>query len=532
MMRSRPFYIALLGVVAGLISFNPIYAQAEDVIWFWAWRSYDLEVTQAEDQRGDLIAFTPDGVVNTLLEDVFPIVLRRVSDNQAFVGGKIADTYNLYYLTSTEAVKVTELFDQSYMDSLRDYGLYDGYSYFMPEIIPAGENQYLIGDTKRDQYAIFDITERNTTSVDLRPWCKDECVRVSEDGRYIRYRVSPSDIMASSTAPNSGENTLPYQIFEYDTLTRTERLVYEQPILDRGVRYNTPPYGDCTPDKYGDRWYCELYFDDNENLNWIADEKRIVSIDGDIEEVSSEWKLKILNDKWYFLDLDRDVRKIGQCDDCSITVHPDRIESASFEFLAPQRAGTSLEHGYLAFGNNIQILSENYLGLGFQSDTAYVVSRAGGVTELGVRHCCTDPNGFDFYDAKSGFLISYNLTAKQTQIWDTRSLTLMSSLPGSVTPGVRSTFRDYSLVVYKEGHAFSPHGAYSYLDQRFYEFEYPLNIGYIAYMDAIPGGTLLGSYGDEYWLDKMYRLTDDAIYRWTPDDGAILLVQDAIPIPG
>ncbi|MCA0455322.1 MAG: hypothetical protein LCI00_15200 [Chloroflexi bacterium] len=514
------------------MSLKFVHAQAEDTIWFWAWRSYDLEVTQTEDQRGDLIAFTPDGVVNTLLEDVFPIVLRRVSDNQSFVGGKIADTYSLYYLTSTQAVKVTELFDQSYMDSLRSYDVYyAGSKYFMPDIIPAGKGRYLIADTKRDQYAIFDAIEQQTTNVKLRPWCKDECVRVSEDGRYIRYRVSPSDVMADSSTASRGENTLPYQIFEYDTLTQTERLVYEQPILDRGVRYNTPPYGDCTPDRYGDRWYCELYFDDDQTPSGVANEKRIVSINGDAEEVPFEWKLKIFDDKWYFLDLDRNAYNVGQCDDCTITVHPDRLENPPFEFLAPQRAGTSFENGYSAFGNNIQLLSEEYIGLGLQSSTAYAVSRAGEVTELGVRHCCTDPTSFDFYDAKSGFLVSYNLTTKQTQIWNTRPLTLIGSLPGSVTPGVRSTFRDYSLVVYKEGHAFSPHGAYSYLDQRFYEFEYPLNLGYVAYMDAIPGGTLLASYGDEYWLDKMYRLSGDAIYRWTAEDGASLLVQDAIPIP-
>jgi hypothetical protein len=508
-----------------IIVAKPTFAQSPNEVWFWAWRSYDLKVEHVEDQRGELLAFTPTRTVNVLLKNVFPVVLQRIDDDQAFVLGKIDNTYSLYYLTSTQAITVMELFDQSYVDELRNYVLYDGYRYFAPEIIPAGESRYLIADKKRKQYTIFDVEKNSTMSVNLRAWCNEECVRVSIDGRYIRYRVSPSDPRGMLPSfYDRDENALPYQIFEYDIEAQTERLIYEQKAIDRQA---TPPIADCTPDQYGGRWYCELYLDDSHSPGWIADEKQIVSVDGTIETVPSVWRLELLNRRWYFLDLDRIPENNQPCLDCPVRVHPDRLESPSFQFIESQLGHTSLQNGYLAFGSNFRLLSEQHIGLGLrQGGPFYAVSREGEVTEMGVRHCCADPISQDYYDESKGYLVTYNRSVKQTQIWNTRSLELIGGFSGDIVPGVRSTFRDYSLVLFKDLGS-TPSVVYSYTDTALYEFNFTKAFGYI---DAFSGGVLLVDYGDRDLLNPNYAATNDAIYLWTPSEGETLLIDGAVPI--
>lgn len=513
-------------ITFAVLSVKPAIAQPSDLIWFWVWRSYDLDVETVEDQRGDLVAFTPDGMVNVLLEDVFPVVLRRMTDSSAFVGSKIGDTYTLYYLTPTQAFPVMELFDQNYVDEFRNYAIYDGFRYYMPQIIPAGDDHYLIADTKRDQFAMFDTVSHATTHYDLRPWCNEECVRVSADGRYIRYRVSPFDPMHSSTFFDPGENALPYQLYEFDTVTQTERLIYEEAAreFDEG---EGAPRTDCTPDRYGERWYCALFLDDPDTPVWVAAEKRIIHADCRIEGVNAEWQMRVVDDRWYFLDLDKDRYSEG-CDPCVINVYPDGSEADSFQFQMPPSEALTIWY------EEVDMLSEQHLMPNPIGSPKYALSRSGELTELGERYCCTDPISFDFYDKSSGYLVSYNLSTSETQIWNTRPLDLIATFSSHsefVIPGVKSTFRDYSLVVYRENRSGPPHATYSYLDQRIYEFEHPMNIGYFSYIDAFPGGVLLAGHGDRLWFGQMYRLDGDAIYRWTPADGAALVVDGAVPIP-
>jgi hypothetical protein len=502
-----------LGISFLLVS-TAIQAQSQREIWYWAWRSYDLEVENPEDQRGDLLAFTPDGTVNVLLEEVFPIALERIDDTTAFVGGKIDDTYSYYYLTPTQAIPVLELFNQSYVDEMQEEARYNGgYSYLMPNVLQAGNNRFLLVDTKRDIYTIADVSENVTTPIELGAVCEDNCVRISQDGRYIRYRVM------------SPENLFQYRIYEHDTQTDIERLVYEQEWIQNDSGRN-PPRAECTPDQFGEKWYCELYLDDDVNLVFVADEKIIIHTNGSIENINLEWVLRILDGRWYFLDLDRFP---GGCDDCTVTVYPYRDEGSDFEFYIPS------SHMGNPSSFNAQLLSEEYLGIGFTFRTAYAVSRSGELTELGTPHCCTDPTSMDFYDETFHYLVSYNQTTKSTQIWDTRSLTLIGTFAGAeITPGVGSTFRDYGLVVYNYGTGYLPHAVYSYLDERLFIYEYPTGTeGYSFHIDAFPGGTLLASYGDDIfsWWDSNYRVEGDGIYLWTPDDRAGLIIDGAIPIP-
>lgn len=65
--------VILLGVV--LLSASVVRGDSQ--YWYWAWRPYDLQVEDGEDQRGDLIAFSPDGTTSVLLSEVYPVVLRR-----------------------------------------------------------------------------------------------------------------------------------------------------------------------------------------------------------------------------------------------------------------------------------------------------------------------------------------------------------------------------------------------------------------------------------------------------------------------
>ena len=508
-------FLFCIGISFLLVS-TTVQAQSQLEIWYWAWRSYDLEVEHPEDQRGDLLAFKPDGTVNVLLEDVFPIALERIDDTTAFVGGKIGDTYSYYYLTSTQAIPVLELFDQSYVNETRQEARItgDGYKYFTPDTIRTNDNRFLLVDARRGIYAITDISENTTTLLELGEVCADDCIRVSEDGRYIRYRVTPPE--------NFG---LPYQIFEYDTQTNTERLVYEQEWITTDS-WRNPPRAECTPNEYGERWYCELYIDNEVPYSFVADEKIIIHTNGNVENINLEWVLRILDNRWYFLDLDRFP---GGCDDCVVTVYPYQNETSTFEFYVPT------SHIADVSSYNAQLLSEQYIGVGFPHGTVYAISRSGELTELGNWHCCADPVGFDFYDETYHYLVSYNQTAKATQIWDMRSLELLGTFAGAdVTPDIQSTFRDYGLVVDNYGVSYSPHAVYSYLDERLYVYEYPTGVdGYGFHIDAFHGGMLLASYGDnmDYWYDSKYRVDGDGIYRWTPDTGAVLIIDGAIPIP-
>jgi len=513
------FWKAFLAVIFTMATVRSTLAQPEDPIWFWVWRSYDLDVEKSEDQRGDLLAFTPDGTVNVLLENIFPIFLQRIDDDGAFVVGKIDEAYRLYYLTSTQAIQVVELFDQDYVDEFRSMAIYDGYSYFAPEIIPAGEDKFLIADTKRNQYTVFDTEQHNTISVDLRAWCKDDCVRVSADGRYIRYRVSPSDPMQSRGFPDPGEDDLPYQIYEFDVVAGSERLIYEQTVTDFVV---TPPQADCTPDQYGDRWYCELFLDDGNNPIWVSDEKIIVYADGTTEPVNPDWKLRVLENRWYFLDLDR-VR--DDCDRCVINVFPDGNEAEGFQFDIPPREE-------FAFWYGAEMLSEYHLTPGLNATPIRALSRSGEVTELGRRPCCADPIGQDFYDPATGWLVLINASDPDnahTEIWNTRPLGRIASFSANnIQPGVRSTFRDYSLVLFDRSPGGGPAVAYSYIDEVLYEFDF---IEYRRYIDAFAGGVLVVDLGDDYWNDRTFAVANDGIYRWTPTEGETLLIDGAVSVP-
>ena len=514
-------YLVLMGLLLTVSVVTSTTAQGDDSIWFWAWRSYDMDVEQPEDQRGDLLAFTPDGVVNVLLENVFPVVLERVDENEAFVSGKTGNTYHLYYLTPTQAVEVVELFQQSYIDEWYPNAIYEGYAYFTPEILPAGENQFLIADRKRDQYVIFDTIENTTFSVDLRPWCNDDCVRVSADGRFIRYRVSQTDPMQSSIFPDPGENELPYQLYEYDTLMQTERLIHEQEAIEFAAGRETPPRGDCTPDVDGDYWYCELFLDDGNNPIWVADEKYIVDAVGNREDINPDWQLRALNDRWYFLDLDR-VR--DDCDPCIINVFLDGNLIPAFQFLTPPR------EEFAFWYDEVQMLSEQHLLPNPTGRPKYALSRSGELTELGLRACCADPISQDYYDEETGWMVVINTSdpeAARTEIWSTRPLERIASLPADIQPGVQSTFREYSLVLFSMSPGGNPAIVYSYIDEALYEFELA---GRWDYIDAFEGGALLVNRGDAYLSNSTYAVASDGIYHWTPTEGLTLLIDGAIQI--
>ena len=301
---------------------SPSSAQTDDQIWFWAWHSYELDdIETLYDQRGDVFAYTPDGMTVSLLENVYPAYIERISDSTAFVIAGSDELYSLYYMTPSGAQYVIDLFTQSYVEEYQREAIYSGFSFYAPEIIPVANGNFLIGDTRQEIYLIYDPTDDSYTEYDLRSWCDDNCVRVSEDGRYIRYHVTPTD------------DSLPYQLYEFDTETNTELLLFEQ----EEVSYesgDTPPWANCTPDQFGERWYCELYLDDG--INWIgtADEKFIIYSNENIEVIDSDWQLRILNNQWHFIDLDRDR---SECDPCTISVFPDGDETQMFQFIIPSR---------------------------------------------------------------------------------------------------------------------------------------------------------------------------------------------------
>jgi len=99
------------------------------------------------------------------------------------------------------------------------------------------DGKFLIFNTDHDLYAIYDVASEQTTLLDLRPWCDRDCVRTSENGQFIRYYVHGEDpyyVRLSTYRPFSYPipQTLPYQLYEYDIVTQTERLFYEQAAVD------------------------------------------------------------------------------------------------------------------------------------------------------------------------------------------------------------------------------------------------------------------------------------------------------------
>lgn len=511
MNRLNKLYLTLIGVIAILIVVAPTQAQDEDNVWYWAWRSYDLAVEEPEDQQGDLLAFKPDGTINVLLEYVFPVVLERVDESTAFVSGKIDDTYRLYYLTSTQAVEVIELFEQTYIDDLYQNAIYEGYAYFTPEIIPAGETSFLLADKKRNRYFIYDTIENTTLPLDLRPWCNDDCVRVSADGRFIRYRVSQTNPMRSLVSYDPGENTLPYQLYEYDTVTQTERIIHEQVAITFVEGEEAPPRGDCTPDTTGSFWYCELFV----NGGNVADEKYVVDAVGNIESINPNWQLRVLDGHWYFLDLDRNR---ADCDPCVINVFPDGYIAASFQFVVPPVEEFPIWYG------EVQMLSEQQLLPNPTGQPMYALSRSGELTELGMRPCCADPISMDYYDEKNGWMILWYVSnsneqlPNETVIWQTQPFNQFATFPGLIETGTGgATFRDYSFV-------FSD-VVYSYFDAVLYDLDF---VEPMQPIDAFPGGALLYDRGDADPFTM--AVENDAIYRWTPQENLMLIVDGASPI--
>ncbi|MCA9909827.1 MAG: hypothetical protein KC519_14315, partial [Anaerolineae bacterium] len=500
-------------------SFAPI-VRGESEYWYWAWQSYDLEVEDREDQRGDLIAFTPAGTVNVLLSDVYPVELSRIDDAHAFVGARIDDQWSLYYLSSNSAHQVIELFDHSYMTEHGLGTIYRGHRYFIPDFMPMDESSVLVFNTDFDIYAIYDAVSGETARLNLRPWCRRDCVRVSADGRYIRYYVRGDDpyyVRLSTYRPFTYPipRTLPYQLYEYDTITQTERLIFEQDVVDEG---QTPPAGGCTPDEHGDRWFCTLYIDDDETPDVVADRKFIVYTDGHIEDVNADWQLRVLDQQWYFLDLDSSP--LG-CSDCIVRVYPDGNMEESFEFIIPEN-----EASISSF--NVQLLSEQRLLTYPAFDPMYAISRLGELTELGVADCCSDPISSDLYDPRTGFMIVIDRNHDyQRNIWDTRSFTKVATFPVGY-PGVRQAFRDRAVVLLAFEPFFNTYSMYSLIDQQAYIFGLEERR---TFMDAIPGGALLVDWGSDYQLAITFQAQDDGIYIWTPDEGETLLVDSAVSVP-
>ncbi|MEM9952352.1 MAG: hypothetical protein AAF846_12155 [Chloroflexota bacterium] len=529
-----------------LLGFTSSSVEAQNVspIWFWAWRSYDMDVENIPtDQRGDVITYTGYGETNILLENVFPIGLQRMSNSTAFVAGKIDKDYSLYYLTPNEAVYITALFDQNYVDERRNYAIYSGFEYYMPDIIPAGDSTFLIADRRQDNYFLFDVETQAIQILDLRAWCYDECIRISEDGRYIRYRVSAYDSLVPSAIYNEGENELPYQLYEYDTFTGIETLFYEQLFIEYIEGMQRPPQANCTPDKFGERWYCEIFIEDPDTPGWLPDEQIIVHHTGETQTINPNLHLRSLNNEWYFLDLYRDLVPINGCASCVITVYDSYTFDPISAFEIPSSESTSFEYVDQIISDRVQLISESIIGFGFPypSSKAYIMTFESEIIEIGYRHCCSDPISMDFYDYKTGFVVSVNQENEdanyKTQLWNTTIPELIAEFPVEVNPGIDSTFRDYSLVLYGR----LTFHVYSHLDETLYEIVYsaenPRN-----YIDAFHGGFILASYGNELEYGLLvngdwsaagsgYQLENDGIYVWTPEHGEQLLIDRAIPIP-
>jgi hypothetical protein len=432
------------------------------------------------------------------------------------------DQWSLYYLSPTSAHQVIEFVKHSKLRELRSGTTYLSSDYFFPEFMRMDADRFLVFNTDLDLYAIYDAASGQTTSLTLRRWCDRDCVRVSQDGRYIRYYVRGDDpyyVRLSTyrlfTYPIP--QTLPYQLYEYDTVTQTERLLFEQEVVDVIDEQPVKSTGGCTPDQHGDRWYCTLYIDDDETPNSMADRKFIVHTNGQIEHVNPTWQLRVLDQQWYFLDLDSSP--LG-CSDCTINVYPNGSQEQTFAFKVP-------ESEMFLSSFDVQLLSEDHLLTSPIFEPVYAISRSGELTKLGFSDCCSDPISSDFYDPRTGFMIVIDRDNLQSSIWDTRSFKKVATFPAGY-PGAHHAFQDRAVVLLTLEPFFNIYSMYSLIDERAYIFNLEERRGFL---DAIPGGALLVDWGSDFEHAIMYRAEDDGIYTWTPDVGETLLIEGAINIP-
>lgn len=523
-MRKILLFCILLSLSLNSIA---VFANSEREIWYWAWRSYDLDVEESEDQRGDLLAFTPDGEVNVLLEDIAYGFVQRIDDTTAFVSYEVDEAFHLYYVDSQSAQFITEI---SHL--IRNHAPF----------IRVDETTYLIVDKSIDLYLLYDFNQHSSRELTLQGWCEPDCIRISEDGRYIRYLVQ--DNYGNPRILQPSFTLLPYQIYEYDLHTDTKRLIYEQQLIQ--VDGFDPSLGGCTPDQFGEHWYCELFINDNRNYTRLADEKFILSLDGSIETVPIEWILRVQNKRWYFLDIDRNERE-SSCVDCPITVYPDGDETQSFQFALPNQDTSDVSSrfdnlNFLDWHMWVRFYSEDYLA--YYGNSTTILARSGETYDIGNYFCCATPK-FDQVNDEIGIRITVfgQHQAQEglpVQVWNTRTMELMGAFPSGVYPRVGyngATFRDYSIFLEQSqndyGYGLGP--VYSYLDEVWYTIELEDEAeGYFtagSYIDAFSSGVLLTGYG-EFSREERNALSypDDAIYRWTPTDGATQLIEDAIAL--
>ncbi|MBA3872949.1 MAG: hypothetical protein H0X30_27775 [Anaerolineae bacterium] len=342
-----PFIIASLGIN------TPVQAAAK---WYWAYIEKNQQV----------ISYNVSGNVHVLLEGVGPSNLYRIDDDTAVVMIWRTHQFSAYVLTSDNAYLVSELYSGEFPDD--------------PLAHPAGVQALalmypymLIWNFDYSSHFIFNRETHTVEKLNLDRW---ETVRVSADGRYLRYFIDDE----------KGNNLkLHWRLVEYDVVKAVARTIFERKE-DKPAEADSI-YEGCKPDTHGEKWFCEqsigIY---PANGGMPLSKRQIIHIDGHTEDIENNQYLKVsASGDWFILTSDNYYNHCDKTCTFKITNYSTgHTQTYSVSQMAPPQEvdfnlfySEVLDDGHLLLVGSFQTGSANYL---LQDKTKLIY--------LGVTPCC------------------------------------------------------------------------------------------------------------------------------------------------
>jgi hypothetical protein len=262
-------------------SFSPSAGTQNEQKWFWAW------ITDSQQ----LVAYSPDGTVNPLLDEIYPFRLKRIDNETAVVMGKKGDEYGVYVVSSTTAYLASILYDEDHVITLREN------SQISDMTGPPGVNAIALADNKiffwnqeLGKTFLFDRLSHETTSLNLEHW---EDLRASQDGQFLHYRVQYE---------TENRLNIRWVLYEYDIINHTTRSIFTR---DETVSPDDISVVErCTPNRYGERWYCVKSLG-RYNGSLPVSTTSIITHDGEEKPIDINLHFQVTPlGEWYFLKSD------------------------------------------------------------------------------------------------------------------------------------------------------------------------------------------------------------------------------------
>lgn len=242
-----------------------------DTKWYWAFIEHYHQI----------IAYNITGEFNVLINDGQPSSLYRIDERTAVITIERNDAFSTYILTSENAYFISTFHVVTNSD---DYGQ------VAPPNVKALALTFpyiLLWDHGYTAPFLFNRETHAVETLNLGAW---ETVRLSDDGRYLRYWIRDNV---------DAERRVHWRLIEYDVLNTTTRIIFER---DRQADIEVSSIGEhCEPDTYGEKWFCIQSTLFHNALRPLT-QNEIIHLDGEIESIDADQHLKIgLNGDWFFV---------------------------------------------------------------------------------------------------------------------------------------------------------------------------------------------------------------------------------------